>query len=64
MVGDAVRYDVVGAHRAGMRSILIDRGDLAPWQNIPDEMANDPTVRADAKVASLTEIPAVIEKML
>jgi 2-haloalkanoic acid dehalogenase type II len=62
MVGDAVRYDIVGAHRAGMRSILIDRGDNAPWQKIPDSLASDPTARADATVRSLAEIPAVIEK--
>jgi putative hydrolase of the HAD superfamily len=62
MVGDAVRYDIVGAHRAGMRSILIDRGDNAPWQGVPDALANDPAAQADATVRSLTEIPAVIEK--
>jgi 2-haloalkanoic acid dehalogenase type II len=62
MVGDAVRYDVVGAHRAGMRSILIDRGDNAPWQNIPDALVGDPTAQADATVRSLTEISAVVEK--
>ncbi len=63
MVGDAARYDVLGAHRAGMRGILIDRGDNAPWQKIPDELANDPLWRADATVRALTEIPGVIERM-
>ena len=63
MVGDAARYDIVGAHRAGMLGILIDRGDSAPWQNIPDELASDPFVQPDAKVSSLAEILTVIEKM-
>ncbi len=63
MVGDAARYDVLGAHRAGMRSILIDRGDNAPWQNIPDELANDPAVQPDATVRALAEIPGMIERM-
>ncbi len=62
MVGDTVRYDIIGAHRAGMRAILIDRGDNAPWQSIPDALKNDPTTQADATVHSLAEIPAVIEK--
>ena len=63
MIGDAPRYDVLGAHRAGMRGILIDRGDNAPWQEIPDELANEPAVRADATVHALAEIPGVIERM-
>ncbi len=61
MVGDAARYDILGAHRAGMRGILIDRGDNAPWQQIPDELANDPAVRADATVHTLAEIPKTLE---
>jgi 2-haloalkanoic acid dehalogenase type II len=63
MVGDTARYDILGAHRAGMRGILIDRSDNAAWQTIPDELANDPAVRADATVSALAEIPGVIEKM-
>ncbi len=63
MVGDAARYDVLGAHRAGMRGILIDRGENAPWQGIPDELANDPAVQPDATVRALAEIPNVIERM-
>ena len=63
MVGDAARYDVLGAHRAGMRGILIDRGDNAPWQKVPDELASDPAVKPDATVRSLAEIPGVIERM-
>jgi 2-haloalkanoic acid dehalogenase type II len=62
MVGDAPRYDILGAHRAGMRGILIDRGENAAWQSIPDELADDPAVRADATVRALAEIPDVIGK--
>ncbi len=63
MIGDAPRYDILGAHRAGMRGILIDRGDDAPWQKIPDELANDPLIQSDATVRALAEIPRVIGKM-
>lgn len=62
MVGDVARYDVLGAHRAGMRGILIDRGENAPWQKTPDELANDPAVKPDATVSALAEIPEVIGK--
>lgn len=62
MVGDSPRYDILGAHRAEMCGILIDRGDNAPWQKIPDELANDPAIRADATGRALAEIPGVIEK--
>jgi len=60
MVGDAPRYDVLGAHRAGMCAILIDRGDNAVWQQIPDELKDDPHIQPDATVKTLTEIPSLI----
>ena len=60
MVGDAPMYDVLGAHRAGMKAIWLNRGEGHGWQKIPDALANDPTVRADAIVHSLLEIPNVI----
>lgn len=63
MVGDSPRYDILGAHRAGLRAILIDRGENQWWQQIPDELANDPAVRADATVCALAEIPRAIEEM-
>ncbi|MBI3538391.1 MAG: HAD family hydrolase [Chloroflexi bacterium] len=59
-VGDAPRYDIVGAHRAGMRAILIDRGDNAAWQKIPDDKVNDPEWQADAVVEELTEVPTTV----
>ncbi len=63
MVGDAPRYDILGAHRAGMRGILIDRGDHAPWQKIPEELAKDPLIKPDATVSTLAEIPSVIQQL-
>ncbi len=48
MVGDAPVYDILGAHRAGMRGILIDRGEGHPWQTIPEMHATTgPSVRCD-----------------
>lgn len=63
MVGDAPRYDVLGAHRAGMHGILIERGENATWQQIPPELANDPAIAADATVRSLSEIPGAIGRL-
>ena len=60
MVGDSPRYDIIGAHRAGMRAILTERGTRLPWQKIPDEFANDPEWQADAVVTALAEIPGVL----
>jgi len=62
MVGDSPRYDIIGAHRAGMRAILFERGDKLPWQIIPDEFANHPEWQADAVVNTLAEIPAVLNR--
>jgi FMN phosphatase YigB (HAD superfamily) len=61
MVGDAPMYDVLGAHRAGMKAIWIGRNEGRPWQKIPDVLANDPDVRADKIVHALAEIPNMIE---
>jgi putative hydrolase of the HAD superfamily len=61
MVGDTVRYDILGAHRAGMRGILIDRGDNAPWQRIPNELLNDPLIKPDLTIHTLAEIPLAIQ---
>ena len=60
MVGDAPQYDILGAHRAGMRAILIDHAENFWWQKIPDDRANDPALRADATVKTLEEIPQII----
>ncbi len=63
MVGDAPRYDVLGAHRAGMRAILIDRAEGHWWQSIPEELRNEPAIRPDAVVKHATDIPDVIQKL-
>ena len=63
MVGDSPQYDILGAHRAGMRALLIERGGSFWWQKIPDALANDPALRADVTVKTLAEISSVIEKM-
>jgi len=63
MVGDVARYDILGAHRAGMRGILIDRGENVAWRKTPDELADDPAIQPDATVRTLAEIPGVIERL-
>lgn len=63
MIGDAPRYDVLGAHRAGMRGVLIDREEGHWWQAIPDELKNDPMIQPDAVVKHATEIPRVIHQL-
>ncbi len=62
MVGDAPVYDILGAHRANMRGILIDRGEGQPWQTIPERYAGDPAIRPDATISHLIEVLSVIEK--
>ena len=61
MVGDSPRYDVLGANRAGMKAIFIDRGTNMWFQQIPEEMKNDPLIYADATVQALVEIPQVLD---
>jgi putative hydrolase of the HAD superfamily len=63
MVGDAPRYDVLGAHRAGMKAIFYDRGTNLWFQRIPDELKDDPMIYADATAKTLTEVLDVILKM-
>ncbi len=63
MVGDAPRYDIVGAHNAGMRGVLIDRHEGHSWQQIPAELADDPAILPDATVETLLEIPDVIRTL-
>ncbi len=63
MVGDAPVYDILGAHRAQMRGILIDRGEGQPWQSIPAAYVNDPSIEPDATIRHLRELVSVIEKL-
>ncbi len=63
MVGDAPVYDILGAHRANMRGILVDRGEGHPWQAIPEKYADDPAIQPDATIGHLAEIMLAIEKL-
>jgi putative hydrolase of the HAD superfamily len=54
MVGDSIRHDIEGALRAGMRAILLHRGDNA--HSISRELAD----RGVAVVHSLREIPNLV----
>lgn len=62
VVGDAPAYDILGAHRAGMSAIWIDHGENNWWQKIPDQLANEPAVRPDLVIHTLSELPNAIEK--
>jgi len=64
MIGDAPMYDVLGAHRAGMKAIWIDRNEARAWQKIPDALANDPMIHADKIVRTLSEIPKQLDSWL
>jgi putative hydrolase of the HAD superfamily len=54
MVGDSVRQDVEGALRAGMRAVLLDRGERAPVQEDALIALGVPVIR------SLTELPPAL----
>jgi len=54
MVGDSLGYDVLGAERVGMRSILVD---IEPH---PDNPSFEQRVRPTARVTSLREIPEIV----
>jgi putative hydrolase of the HAD superfamily len=56
MVGDAPKYDILGAHRAGMKGILIDRGEGHWWQQVPEEFANEAAIRPDTTITSLLDL--------
>lgn len=56
MVGDAPKYDILGAHGAGMKGILIDRGEGHWWQQVPEEYANEVAIRPDATITSLRDL--------
>lgn len=54
MVGDSLRQDVEGALRAGMRAVLLWRGDSPPT-----DLAEDLRARGVPIARSLTELPAL-----
>ncbi len=55
MVGDTLNADILGAHNAGMRGVLIT-SDEAPWN---DEHRD--TIIPDATITALNELPDLIE---
>jgi len=56
MLGDRLDYDVRPARAAGMRAIWVLRGE-APDDPTPAQLAE-----ADASVASLTEVPGLLDR--
>lgn len=63
MVGDALHFDILGAHRAGMRGILIeDRwGEGAPPLHASAQAAGADALKPDAVIKQLAELPGVID---
>lgn len=55
MVGDTLNADILGAHKAGMRGVLI-AADESPWND--DDRK---TIIPDAIIASLSELPGLVE---
>lgn len=60
MVGDTASFDIVGAHRAGMRGVLIQ----GRWETavVPHATFTEDELKPDAVIAQLTELPALIEE--
>jgi HAD superfamily hydrolase (TIGR01458 family) len=58
MVGDDLEGDVVGAHRHGMRTVLVRTGKFRP-----DEL-EDAAVLPDAIVSSIAQLPEWLEQNL
>ena len=56
MVGDTLSHDILGAHNAGMRGVLITADE--PKSN--DDHRE--TIVPDATIASLSELPALLER--
>lgn len=56
MVGDAPRYDILGAHSVGMKGILINRDEGHWWQQVPEEYADNAAIRPDATITSLLDL--------
>lgn len=61
MVGDAASFDILGAHRAGMRGVLIEER----WETLaaPHGTFDDaPLLTPDGIVQRLAELPALIQQ--
>ena len=54
MVGDSIRQDIDGALRAGMRAVLLHRGEDA------HPLAHELVARGIATIASLRELPKLV----
>jgi HAD superfamily hydrolase (TIGR01549 family) len=55
MVGDTLNADIQGAHNSDMRGVLIT-ADEPPWNEEDRE-----TIRPDATIATLSELPGLID---
>ena len=65
MVGDTVNFDILGAHRAGLRGVLIEdrsQGDASHVTPL-SELAKDTLMKADATITRLSELPEIIDAM-
>lgn len=61
MVGDTASFDIVGAHRAGIRGVLIqDRWETPP---APHAVFAENELEPDAVITQLAELPALIEEI-
>ncbi|MCH7739066.1 MAG: HAD family hydrolase, partial [Chloroflexi bacterium] len=52
-VGDALQTDVAGANAAGATSVWLNRAGVP----------NDSEVKPDYEIRSLTEVPALVERL-
>lgn len=62
VVGDQPSFDILGAHRAGMRGVLIEER----WAQPPKphaEFDDADLMKPDAVIRQLTELPNVIDRM-
>lgn len=61
MVGDAASFDILGAHRAGMRGVLMEDRENSPTPH--GEFADAALMKPDAIIKQLSELPAVIDAL-
>jgi HAD superfamily hydrolase (TIGR01662 family) len=54
MVGDRLEFDILGARLAGMRSVLVSKGED------PDEAEQRGGIAPDAQIEHLSELPEII----